>query len=195
MLPNLTKITIVSFLAILLLGLQGCITTAVVGTAAVATKVATDPRTVGRQLDDETLEEKVAYNLNKDAQLQEEARINIVVYNGNVLLIGQAPNEMAKEAAKSIAAGVNGVHKIYNQIRISPKISIAQIAKDNWITAKIKSKLLVNSEVKATDVKIITENGEIFILGDISRDQLNTAANDARVDGAKKVIKVELTPK
>lgn len=191
MLAILKKITAISLFASLLLTLQGCIATAVVGTAAVATKVATDPRTAGRQLDDETLEEKVAYNLNKDAQLQEEARINVVAYNGKVLLIGQAPSEMAKEAAKSVAAGVAGVSEVYNEIRISPKIGVGQITKDSWITTKVKSQLLVNSEVKATDIKVITENGEVFLMGNLSQNQSDAAANVARyVSGVTKVIKV-----
>lgn len=191
MLNSLHKITLTSLFALSLLGLQGCITTAVVGTAAVATKVATDPRTAGRQLDDETLEEKVAYQLNKDGQLQEEAHLNVIAYNGRVLLVGQAPNEAAVETAKSIAAGVEGTNEVYNQIRIGEKISAAQIAKDSWITTKIKSKLLINGEVKATDVKVITENGEAFLMGNLSENQANAAAEVAsNVDGVTKVIKV-----
>lgn len=191
MLKSLNKIALTSLFTLSLFGLQGCITTAVVSTAAVATKIATDPRTAGRQLDDETLEEKVAYQLNKDGQLQEEAHLNVIAYNGRILLVGQAPNETAVETAKSIAAGVEGANEVYNQIRIGEKISAAQIAKDSWITTKIKSKLLINGEVKATDVKVITENGEAFLMGNLSDSQANAAAEVAsNVDGVTKVIKV-----
>ncbi|MGX3012899.1 division/outer membrane stress-associated lipid-binding lipoprotein [Ursidibacter arcticus] len=185
------KVSLIALCSLSLVSLQGCIAAAVVGTAAVATKVATDPRSTGRQIDDETLEEKVAFNLNKDAQLQQEARINVVAYNGKVLLIGQAPNESAKESAKSVAAGVEGVNEIYNEIRTGEKISVAQIAQDSWITTNIKSRLLVNSEVKATEVKVITENGEVFLMGQLSNSQANAAAEVARhVRGVSKVIKV-----
>lgn len=191
MLTIVRKIGLASLFGISLLGLQGCITTAVIGTAAVATKVATDPRSAGRQLDDETLEEKVAYQLNKDAQLQEEARINVVSYNGKVLLIGQAPNDAARETAKNIAAGVEGVNEIYNEVRTGGKIGFGQISKDSWITTKVKSKLLVNAEVKSTEVKVITENGEVFLMGNLSENQANAAAEVARhVSGVTKVVKV-----
>ena len=99
-----------------LLSLQGCLATAVVTSAAVATKVATDPRSTGTQIDDEILEERVAHTLNKDGQLKEEARINVVAYNGKILLIGQAPNHSTIESAKNLAAGVNGVNDVYNEI-------------------------------------------------------------------------------
>lgn len=94
-----------SLLVLGFISLQGCITTAVVTSVAVATKVATDPRTTGTQVDDEILEEKVAYNINKDEQIKQEARINVVAYNGKVLLIGQAPSMDVVENAKNLAAG------------------------------------------------------------------------------------------
>lgn len=171
--------------------LQGCVTAAIVGGAAVATKVATDPRSTGRQIDDETLEEKVAYNLNRDAQLREEARINVVAYNGKILLIGQAPSDYVKDQARNITAGVNGVAHVYNEIRIGQKIGVTQIGQDSWITTKIKSQLLANAQVKATEVKVITENGEVFLMGKLSNAQINAASNVAKhTRGVVRVVKV-----
>lgn len=189
---TLIKKTLSPFLlgAVLLL-LQGCITTSVVTTAAVAGKVATDPRSAGTQVDDEILEEKVAQNLNNDAQLKTETRINVVVYNGKVLLIGQAPNYTAAETAKNIAAGVEGVKEVVNEIRTGEVIRASQVAIDSWITTTIKSKLLLNGEVKTTEVKVITENGEVFLIGKLSHTQADAATEVARnVRGVSKVVKV-----
>ncbi|MDW0616955.1 division/outer membrane stress-associated lipid-binding lipoprotein [Mannheimia haemolytica] len=180
-----------SLLVLGFISLQGCITTAVVTSAAVATKVATDPRTTGTQVDDEILEEKVAYNLNKDEQIKQEARINVVAYNGKVLLIGQAPSMDVVENAKNLAAGAEGVTEIYNEIRQGEKIGFGQITQDSWITTQVKSKLLVNGEVKATEVKVVTENGEVFLMGKVSQNQADAAAEAARnVGGVTKVVKV-----
>ena len=174
-----------------LLSLQGCITTAVVTTAAVAGKVATDPRSTGTQVDDEILEEKVAQNLNNDAQLKTDARIYVVVYNAKVLLIGQVPSYTAAETAKNIAAGVEGVKEVVNEIRTGEVISASQVAMDSWITTTIKSKLLLNGEVKTTEVKVITENGEVFLIGKLSHTQADAATEVARnVRGVSKVVKV-----
>lgn len=186
---GIKKITQLCLVGVSLLALQGCITTAVVTTAAVATKVATDPRTTGRQIDDETLEERVSYNLNKDSQLNQEARINIVAYNGDILLIGQVPSETARDTAKNLAMGVEGVNKVYNEIRVGEKIGVMQISKDSWITTQAKSKLLVSSEVKTTDVKVITENGEVFLMGKLTQAQANAASDAVRnISGVTKVI-------
>ena len=154
--------------------LQGC-AAAVVGGAAAGAKVATDPRTMGTQVDDETLELKVGHALDKDAQIKSEGRVNAVSYSGRVLLIGQVPNGTVKETATSLAKGEEGV----------------QITKDSWITTQIKSKLFVGDNVKATDVKVITENGEVFLLGNVTQSQGDSAAEIAsKVTGVQKVVKV-----
>ena len=175
--------------------LQGCVA-AVVGGAAAGAKVATDPRTMGTQVDDETLEIKVENALDKnaldkDAQIKSEGRVHAVSYSGRVLLIGQVPNESVKETATSLAKGVEGVSDVYNELRVGNKINFGQITKDSWITTQIKSKLFVGDNVKATDVKVITENGEVFLLGNVTQSQGDSAAEIAsKVTGVQKVIKV-----
>ncbi|MCK9139719.1 divisome-associated lipoprotein YraP [Haemophilus influenzae] len=170
--------------------LQGCVA-AVIGGGAVAAKVGTDPRTTGSQIDDETLEFKVENAVEKDAQIKSEGRVNAVSYNGRVLLIGQVPNDNVKETATDLTRGVEGVNDTYNQLTIGPKISFAQISKDSWITTQVKSKMFVDDRVKATDVKVISENGEVFLLGNVTQSQANAAADIAsKISGVKKVIKV-----
>lgn len=188
---NLKKLALLIGTALLL---QGCVTATVagiIGATAVTAKVATDPRTVGTQVDDETLEEKVLQAIRQDQQLKTEARINVVSYSGRILLIGQVPNDSLKDVATSLAKGVDNVSEVYNELRVSPKISLGQISKDSWITTQIKSKLFVNSSVKATDVKVITENGEVFLTGTLTQQQADAAVEVARnIEGVAKVVKV-----
>ena len=170
--------------------LQGCVA-AVLGGAAAGAKVATDPRTVGTQVDDETLELKVENALDKDAQIRSEARINAVSYSGRVLLIGQVPTTSTKETATSLTQGVLGVTEVYNELQIGPKVDLAQISQDGWITTQVKSKMLVDDRVKTTDVKVITEKGEVFLLGNVTQAQGNAAAKIAsKISGVKRVVKV-----
>ena len=170
--------------------LQGCVA-ALIGGGAIATKVGTDPRTAGTQIDDETLEFKVENAIEKDAQIKSEARINAVSYNGRVLLIGQVPSEGVKETATELAKGVEGVNDVYNELTVGQKISIGQISKDSWITTQVKSKMLVDNRVKSTDVKVITENGQVFLLGSLTHSQADAAEDIAsRISGVQKVVKV-----
>lgn len=187
---KLTSFKELAFILTASIMLQGCVAAAL-GGAAAGTKVATDPRTMGTQVDDETLEFKVENALDKDEQIKSEARVNAVSYSSRVLLIGQVPSENTKSTATDLAKGVDGVNDVYNELRVSPKITIGQISKDSWITTQVKSKMLVDDRVKSTNVKVITENGEVFLLGNVTQAQADAAAEIAsKVSGVQKVVKV-----
>lgn len=168
--------------------LQGCVAAAVVGTAAVGTKAATDPRTVGTQVDDGTLELRVNSALAKDAQIKKEARINVTAYQGKVLLVGQAPNSDLSSRAKQIAMGVDGATEVFNEIRQGSPIGLGTASNDTWITTKVRSQLLASDQVKSSNVKVTTENGEVFLMGLVTDTEAKAAADMAsRVSGVKHV--------
>jgi len=167
--------------------LQGCVAAAV-GSAAVATKTATDPRTMGTQVDDGTLELRVSNALSKDAQIKQDAHIVATAYQGKVLLTGQAPNSEVASRAKQIAVGVDGATEVYNEIRTGEKASFGTASSDTWITTKVRSQLLSSEKVKSSNVKVTTENGEVFLLGLVTNAEAQAAADIAsRVSGVKHV--------
>jgi osmotically-inducible protein OsmY len=168
--------------------LQGCVGAVVVGSAAVATKTATDPRTVGTQVDDETLEARVSNALSKDQQLKKEARVVVTAYQGKVLLTGQAPTTDLATRAKQIAMGVDGAREVYNEIRQGTPVSLGTASSDTWITTKVRSQLLTSDSVKSSNVKVTTENGEVFLLGLVTPQEGQSAAQIAsQVSGVKHV--------
>ncbi|WP_142502737.1 division/outer membrane stress-associated lipid-binding lipoprotein [Klebsiella sp. 2680] len=177
-------------LAILLsaLLLQGCVAAAVVGAAAVGTKAATDPRTVGTQVDDGTLELRVNNALSKDEQIKKQARINVTAYQGKVLLTGQSPTSALSARAKQIALGVEGAAEVYNEVRHGQPISLGTASSDTWITTKVRSQLLASDLVKSSNVKVTTENGEVFLMGLVTEREGRAAADIAsRVSGVSRV--------
>ncbi|WP_409026157.1 division/outer membrane stress-associated lipid-binding lipoprotein [Gallibacterium anatis] len=185
---QLVKVTAMTGVVALL---QGCVAAAVVGGGALATKVAMDPRTTGTQIDDQTLELRVADALRKDKQLNEQAHISVIVYNGRALLVGEAPSADLKEVAVNLARGVKDIADVYDEIQIGEKVSFMQASKDTWITTEVKSKLFVNGNVKATDVKVVTENGVVYLIGRVTQSQAAAAVDVARqVNGVRKVVKV-----
>ncbi|HFV0593517.1 TPA: division/outer membrane stress-associated lipid-binding lipoprotein [Escherichia coli] len=176
------------FLSTLLL-LQGCVAAALVGTAAVGTKVSVDPRSARTQIDDEILEARVSRALSKDSQLRGDARIIVTAYQGTVLLTGQAPDRSAGEKARQIADGVEGTVQVWNEIRTGKPLRADKTATDAWLTTKIRAQLLKSSRVKLSDVKVLTENGEVFLMGRVTEKEGQAAADIAsRVAGVKHVI-------
>ncbi|AXG48908.1 division/outer membrane stress-associated lipid-binding lipoprotein [Photorhabdus laumondii] len=168
--------------------LQGCIGAVVVSSTAVATKTATDPRTIGQQVDDSTLEARVSNALNKDKQLKEQTRIITTAYQGKVLLTGQSPDSSLPERAKQIASRVDGAHTVYNEIRQGKPVELGTASKDTWVTTKVRSKILASDSVKSSNIKVVTENGEVFLLGILTKQEGNAAAKIAsETNGVKRV--------
>ena len=168
--------------------LQGCVGAVVVGSAAVGTKAATDPRTVGTQVDDSTLELRVNSALSKDEQIKKEARINVTAYQGKVLLTGQSPSTDLASRAKQIAVGVEGTTEVFNEVRQGQPIGLGTASSDTWITTKVRSQLLGSDQVKSSNVKVTTENGEVFLMGLVTAREGQAAADIAsRVSGVKHV--------
>jgi osmotically-inducible protein OsmY len=182
------KIALMVMLISCTLILQGCVA-AVIGVGAGATaKVATDPRTAGTQVDDTTLSSRMSMKIKNNGPLFIGSRIITSSYNGNILLTGQANNEQA-EKAQSLAYQVEGVKKVYNQIRIGEPVGAGTITNDAWITTQVKSQLILDSQTKARNIKVVTENSEVFLIGIVTSQEGKTAAELAsKVQGVKKVI-------
>jgi osmotically-inducible protein OsmY len=164
--------------------LQGCIAAAVVGTAAVGTK-AQPIRAVGTQVDDGTLELRVNSALSKDEQIKKEARINVTAYQGKVLLAGQAPN--MELASRANCDGCRGTTEVFNEVRQGQPIGLGTASSDTWITTKVRSQLLGTDQVKSSNVKVTTENGEVFLLGLVTDREGKAADIASRVSGVKHV--------
>ncbi|WP_085247550.1 division/outer membrane stress-associated lipid-binding lipoprotein [Gilliamella mensalis] len=182
------KATLMVMLISCVLILQGCVA-AVIGVGAGATaKVATDPRTAGTQVDDTTLSSRMGIKLKDHGNLFIGSRIVASAYSGNILLTGQANSEQA-EKAQSLAYQVEGVKKVYNQIRIGQPVGAGTITNDAWITTQVKSQLILNAQTKARKLKVVTENSEVFLIGIVTPEEGKAAAEVAsKVSGVKKVI-------
>ncbi len=168
--------------------LQGCAAVAV-GAAAVGVSSATDPRTLGTQLDDQAIEMKANAKLGNDKQL-EDYRIRVVSYGKQVLLVGQVDTDAQRARAEEVISDTNGIERIFNQIRLASKAGIATQASDTWISSRVRMKLIADDEVDATDVKVVTENGEVFLLGIVNDSAADRAVEIARnIDGVQKVVK------
>lgn len=169
--------------------LQGCIGAAVVGTAAVAGKTVTDPRSLGQQVDDGTLEARVSGALNKNEQIKKSnSRIVATAYQGNILLTGQSPDMSVADTAKQVASKVEGVNNVYNEVRQGEPVTLGTASSDTWLTTKVRSQILGSDSVKSSSVKVITENGEVFLFGILTRQEGAAVAKIA--SETKGVVKV-----
>lgn len=181
------KLSLMALMVSIALMLQGCIVAAV-GVGAGVAKVASDPRTAGTQVDDTTLDSKISMKFKNEADYFKGSRIVASSYDGDVLLIGQAKSQAVIDRAVNITKSVEDVNKLYNQIQIGNIISASTMANDAWITTKVKAALVNDKNTKARDIKVITENGEVFLFGIVSREEGQIAAQiTSKVSGVRLV--------
>lgn len=185
---SLSRLALISCLALTPL-LQGC-ALALAGGAAGATMVAMDARDVGTQVDDNNLRVRIQTQLSEHETLAEQ-RVLIVVYNSNVLVYGQAADQARREQAVRLVRGVNGVNRVYDQLRIGAPVTFAQRSRDTLLTSRVKTALLADRDFDHSNIKIYTEAGEVFLVGRSSREAATDAIEKARhVSGVERVIDV-----
>lgn len=175
------------FCAAIAVSLTGC-AAALVGATAVGISAATDTRSVGTQIDDQTIEVRVITALKGEDRL-DDSRVQVVSFNRSVLLLGQVTNSSLRDLASHLVRNTQGVDRVHNELKVAPVISIGQISKDTYITSKIKAKFIADDKIKASDIKVVTENGEVALMGFVERDIARQAIDIARnINGVTRVI-------
>ena len=170
------------------LSMSGCAGLFIAGAATTANLV-TDTRTTKEIWQDNNIEFEVAAIGNK-APFKGKARVVASSYNGTVVFMGQAPTQDLINEFESKAREVNGVKNIHNQIKQKEPLSVTQISNDSWITTKVKSALLTDSELNGVKVKVITEDSDVFLFGYVTPEQSERATEITRnISGVKQVIK------
>lgn len=173
-----------------LLLLQGCMTAAVVGVVGGAA-IVSDNRTVGTQLNDQQLELEAHSALRKIEGMSKNTNLQVISVNGSVLIVGQAPNAYLKDLAVKTIEKIDSVKQIHNQIRISNLTSITTRTNDVWLTSKVKTAIFKSNSLDAANVKVITENGEVFLMGVVKKEDGDKAVEIARhVGGVNRVFKM-----
>ncbi len=176
----------------LLLGataLQGCIEAVVVGGATGAV-MATDRRTTGSFIDDESIEIKASAAIAKDDSLK-DAHINVTSVNGVVLLTGEVPTEAQRARILEHVREVPRVRRTVNEIRISPPTAYSARFSDSWLTTKVRSKMTGDDKLDSLQIKVVTENGVVYLLGLAKKSEGERAAELAsQVGGVQKVVKL-----
>lgn len=146
-------------------------------------------RSAGSFLDDEIIETKILVNLDKRDPELAESHISVTSYNGVVLLTGQVNSESLRLIAAEVARDVSRVRKVHNEIAVSGAISMVARSNDTWITTKLKSKMFFQPKIQGGRIKVVTENGVVYLMGLLTKDEGKRASDLARqTDGVQKVV-------
>jgi len=170
--------------------LVACVPVLVASATVTAINVATDRRTLGRNIDDNTLE----LDLRKDVRLDDSLKgtnISVTANNGVVLLTGEVSTDAQRQRAGSMAKSRTRTVAVVNELDLAGATSIGSRANDTLITSKVKAKLIQSRAVKANSVKVVTEGGKVYLLGLVTRSEADAAVAAAQtVGGVTHIVKV-----
>lgn len=150
-------------------------------------------RSVGNKIDDQFIAPEVSANVARAHIDLTSPTSHIVVtsYNGVVLLAGQTPRNDLKGMAEQAARRVNNVSKVHNELQVLKPTSLLVRSNDSLLTSRIKTQMLADSSVPGSRIKVITENGVVFMLGLVSKAEAAHATNLVQsVSGVQKVVKL-----
>jgi osmotically-inducible protein OsmY len=175
--------------------LGGCAGVAIVGGMAAASGAG---YTAGQErgfigtVDDMSIKSGVSNALNS-----QYGDVTATVYQGRVLLTGSSPTMASKSDAERVASRVPGVTTVYNEIAVGPAEDPVEAAKDTWITARVRSDLVFDADIRSPNYTIATERQSVYLMGSArSQGELERATQVARyVPGVQRVVSyVEVRP-
>lgn len=165
----------------------------VVGGVAAGAVAAYDRRSYNVVIDDEGIELRAVSAFLTDPQIKGRGRISATSYNYNVLLTGQADSAETARRATELVSSMPKVRRVVDEISIGPTISMSQESEDTYLTSRAKL-ALTDVEVPGFDasrVKVVTENGVVYLMGLVTPQEADAAAEKVRyVSGVKRVVKL-----
>ena len=166
--------------ALLLLFLNGCVGVSSTGIFGTGVSIAMDPRSVGTQIDDSVMQKNVTGRLalrDKNYLLTVKTK----VLDGRIFITGKVDNPEEKLQITKLAWETKGVRSVRNDIKIKENFNFKQSAKDLLITSQLRTALIFNKEIKATNYQIDTYKKKIFIYGiSLTSEEREKVINEAK---------------
>ena len=173
-------------LLLITLFLSGCIGVSSKGIFGTGVSVALDPRSLGTQIDDSIMQKNLSARLilmDKKYFLSIKSK----VLDGRIFLTGKVDNPEEKLKITKLAWETEGARSVRNDIKIKEKFNFQQSAKDILITSQLRTALILNKEIKATNYQIDTYKKKIYVYG----IALTSDEKDLVVNEAKEILDVE----
>ena len=182
------------FFLILLVFLNSCSGTSSRGLFGTGVSLATDPRSLGTQIDDSIMEKNLLTRLTMEEK-KYFLSVKTKVLDGRIFITGKVDNPEEKLKITKIAWETSGVRSVRNDIKIKEKFNFKQSAKDTLITSQLRAALIINKNIKSGNYQIDTYKKNIYIYGIArNKDELEIVIDEANsiVDVNKVVASILL---
>lgn len=179
----------VLFVAMLAASLQGCFPVIAAGVGA-GVMMTGDRRTSGAYVEDESIETKAFDRIGKQYK-SNTVHTNVTSFNRNVLISGEVPSAAVKAEIGKLIGGIENVRNINNELVVSGPTSLTSRSSDSLVTSDVKLRFVQDKRFNADHVKVVTENGTVFLMGIVNRAEANAATEVASTTGGvQKVVRL-----
>ena len=166
--------------------LTGCVGVGSKGLFGTGVSVALDPRTVGTQIDDSIMQKTISAKiLAKDKKYLISVKTKVL--DGRIFITGKVDSPEEKLLITKLAWETKGARSVRNDIKIKEEFDFKQSAKDVLITSQLRTAIIVNKNIKATNYQIDTYKKKIYIYG----IALTSEEKDLVISEAKEILDVE----
>lgn len=175
--------------ALALGALSGCAPLLIGGAAVGGVLVATDRRTSGTQLEDETIELKAGRRIG--TVVGDGGHVNFTSYNRSVLITGEVASQEQVDAVGRAVSEIENVRSVVNELGVMGASSLTSRSNDTLLTTKVKASLVDAKDLQANAIKVVTERATVYLMGRVTEREAARAAEIARgVGGVAKVVRV-----
>ena len=150
-------------------------------------------RSLGNKIDDQFIAPRVGGEIRASHADLNETTSHVVVtsYNGVVLLAGQTPRADLKGLAEQAARRVQGVRRVHNELQVLPPSTALARSTDALLTTRIKTAMLADNTVPGGRIKVVTENGIVYLLGLVTRAEADRATAVVQgVGGVQRIVRL-----
>lgn len=159
--------------------------------AATGAQVIYDRHNIKKALNNQSIAMQSYRSIYSTTSRYKDANISVSAFNDAVLITGQVPSAQIKSEIEQIVRKIAGTKQVYNLASIGPKPSTLTKLSDTWLTTKVKSRLIAADELDPSQIKVITENGTVYLFGVVPHEQADLATNIARTTtGVQHVVKI-----
>lgn len=161
------------------------------GAAVTGAQMVYDRHAFQKKLNDHYTTMQAYRSIYLDTNQYKNSHVTVSTFNDSLLVAGQVPSLQYKKEIHQLVEDIAEGRTVYNYLEIGKPISYLTRASDSWITSKIKAQFIAVNDADLSNVKVVTENGTVFLIGTLPKNDANIALTIAKeTTGVQNIIKL-----
>lgn len=152
--------------------LSGCVSLQAIKSPEESFGVAATDRTLAQRILDKSIENTAKINISRiSPTFSETSRVSVHSFYSTVLITGEVPDEEAKKQVEAIVSSMPDIKQLHNKLTVANIKGASYTVHDTYISSKVNAKILTNNAIKSSQVKVVTDDGIVYVIGKLTPAQ------------------------